>query len=109
MADYFQVGEQCYAGQLASAHAAAAAAPITSQQIGADTFACQWSATGTDSSPQLVRTCMRGATVGDTATVAYTAQPCGLLTPPDAATLGWQIGGAWLVVGLLMFLRRTVR
>lgn len=109
MADYFQVGEQCYAGQLAAAHAAAAAAPVGGQLVGSDWFTCQFSATGSDAGAELVRTCSRSGVTGDVSTVAYVAQPCGLLTPTDAVTLGWQIGGAWLVVGLLMFLRRTVR
>lgn len=42
-------------------------------------------------------------------TVAYTAQPCGLLQVQDGLAIGWMVAGAWIGAYALLFVARALR
>lgn len=103
----YQVDSACYSTATAAAQASASAQVGAVVSQGGTLYALDVGAVGESSITYHLQPLGGGATVQTT--VAYSAQPCGLLQVEDGIAIGWMVGGAWIAAYSIMFIARILR
>lgn len=102
----FQVGSGCYDTELSAVIASASAELGAVHQRGSELYVTDVSATTGSSVTYVFTPVVEGAAI--TVTVPLTPQPCQMLDYSDGLQMGWLVGGMWLIVAALLFIRRAL-
>lgn len=102
----YQVGQACYSTAIEAAQASASAQAGAVVSHGGTAYVIDVAGVAESSITYRLQPLSGGAAMQ--ATVAYTAQPCGLLQVHDGLSMGWMVGGAWVMVYALTFLARVL-
>lgn len=102
----FQVGAACYSTPTAALQAIASSQTGSIVQHGGAGYIA--TAMGTDSGILYTFQPLAGGPAISQA-VAFSPEPCGLLTAADGLQMAWLIIGAWVAAFAVMFIARTLR
>lgn len=102
----YQVGSACYPTAEAAASASASSVVGSVVTHGGAAYVVGIGDVTSDSITYALQPV--GAGTPMMLTASYAPQPCGLLTGADGLTLGWMVGGVWLAVYAVSYLRRAL-
>jgi len=102
----YQVGAACYSTPTAAAQAIASTQTGAVVQHGGAGYIVTATGTGTGISYVFQPV---GGGPAIVQSVAFTPEPCGLLTAADGLQIGWLIVAAWVAAFSLMFIARVLR
>lgn len=103
----YQVASACYSTATQAAQASASAQVGAVVSHGGSVYVIDVAQAGESSITYNLQPLAGGVSLQST--VAYTAQPCGLLQAADGLAIGWAIAGAWIGAYALLFLTRAFR